>query len=440
MSIIDVLLSSADFAILIPAALMCILPVKHHCRVNVKLMLPVLMIALLVISLFCGTVRVNLGLNTNTLLFPLMIVAMIFYFMFFRQSKIKMLYIFVSVTAVLSFSGLSSYIVEAVINKNGQTSDVQTYGLLTQWTITLFFFVCFILILPKIRWLIDDYHINSIWKFIWIVPTVISLTNVCMIPNNYSNVSIGKLFEVSILAESVLILLYVLYQVMLYLIAKAITDKTLAEQQSNLMSIQAKEYDSLKKYIENTSRLRHDFLHMARTARQLAKNNDTETLIKLLESYGVSIENSHSQKIFCEHNALNAIVGHYYEEALRNNIKCEWKIAIANNIAISDTDLCSVVGNLLDNAIHGCVTVDESNRLINFKADIEKGGDIYIVMTNSFNGIVKKKNDKYISTKSNGNGIGLESIKATVNKHNGYVKFYNDRKNFYTDIMIKQDV
>ena len=114
-------------------------------------------------------------------------------------------------------------------------------------------------------------------------------------------------------------------------------------------------------------------------------------------------------------------------------------IDIPANIAVADVDICSLVGNLLDNAIQGCMTIGENERQISFKADADNG-DIFVVMTNSFDGYTKKKNVKYSSTKEKGFGIGLESIKTTVNRYNGYVNFYNDRKNFYTDIMLKQNL
>lgn len=439
MNITNILLASAEYAVIIPAALMCIFPVMHYNKVSNKLLLPIMTVVMLAASLFCGILKIKFSFDTNILMIPLMLLALVLYFILFTQNKIKMWYIFISVTAVFSFSGLSGYIIEAIVNKNGNTEDLQTYGLLIQWILIIIFLVACILIITKIKWLMDNYHINSIWKFVWLIPAFITTANIIMIPQDYSIVGIGRLFEIYIVSNTLLLLLYILFQVMLYIIAKAITDKTSAEQQSQILSIQATEYENLKKYIENTSQLRHDFLHTARTASQLAKNNDYETLIKLLDCYGISVENSQPQKIFCKHNALNAIVGYYYEEALKHNIKCNWKIDISNNISVSDIDLCSVTGNLLDNAIHGCLTVDEISRYINFNADIEKNGDIYIVVTNSFNGIVKKENDKYISNKANGNGIGLESINTTVKKHNGYVKFYNDKKNFYSDIMIKQD-
>lgn len=439
MNIIQILQSTAEYATLIPAAIMCILPVQHHCKVNKKVLLGWIVTGLAIASVVCGIIKIKFALDTNALILPLTAICMAIYFTFYKISKQKLWYVFVSVIAMFSFAGLSSYTVEAQINENGKVSDLQTYGLIAQWVIIIGFFIATIIFLPKIKWLIDDYHLENVWKYIWLVPTLITVANVLMIPQDYATVNVGRLFEIYIVVDASFLVFYVLFQFMLYTIAKAVTDKASAEQNAQMLGIQATEYSILKKYIEDTSRLRHDFRQVARTSVRLAKNNDTESLIKLLDKYNASVEDSHLQKIFCEHNALNAIVGYYYDEALQNNIKCSLSIDIPANIAVADVDICSLVGNLLDNAIQGCMTIGENERQISFKADADNG-DIFVVMTNSFDGYTKKKNGKYSSTKEKGFGIGLESIKTTVNRYNGYVNFYNDRKNFYTDIMLKQNL
>ena len=439
MNITEIFLASLKFAVIIPMYIMCVLPVKEFCKIQSKTFFPVSVGTLGILSIVSGTLKVFFSLKTVILLIPLVLLTMLSYFAFYRTDKLKMWYLFISSAAITSFSSLISYTVEAVVRGSGYSSDVQTYGLIAQWVTVAIFFTAYIAALHKIKWLIESILLNNIWKFVWIVPVLIITTNIIMVPFNYSNTGTERFAEIYATVIFILLILFVLFEVMLYIVAKAVSDKATAEQQANMMSIQAKEYGNLKKYIESTSRLRHDFLHMARAAGQLAKNNDTEALIKLLEEYGVSIENSHSRKIFCEHVALNAVIGHYYNEALKNSIKCDWKIAVPSKIALSDTELCSIAGNLLDNAIQGCQTVDEITRYISFNIDIEQNGDIFIVMTNSFDGVVNKTNEKYATTKTNGNGIGLESIKTTVDNHNGYVRFYNDKKNFYTDIMIKQD-
>jgi two-component system sensor histidine kinase AgrC len=337
-------------------------------------------VGLSIFSVICGIIKIRFSPDTNALLLPLTLICMVIYFVFYKISKQKLWYVFVSVMAVFSFAGLSSYIIEAHINENGKVSDLQTYGLIAQWIVIVGFMIITALMLPKIKWLIDDYHLENVWRFIWLIPMLITVANILMVPQDYSTVNVGRLFEIYIVVDTSFLIFYVLFQFMLYIIAKAVTNKANAEQNAQMLGIQATEYNILTKYIEDTSRLRHDFRQVARTSVRLAKSNDTHALINLLDKYNETVEDSHSQKIFCEHNALNAIVEYYYDEAIQNKIRCNWNIDIPENIKVADVDICSIVGNLLDNAIQGCLTIDEPGWQISFKADIENG-DIFIVMT-----------------------------------------------------------
>ena len=50
---------------------------------------------------------------------------------------------------------------------------------------------------------------------------------------------------------------------------------------------------------------------------------------------------------------------------------------------ILDVDLCSIFGNILENAIDGCCTVEEGKRYFNLTSEI-KGDCLYIVSTNNY--------------------------------------------------------
>lgn len=438
MNFFDILLATGEYLVAIPIFLLCSFTVKKDNRIKNKILYPVSICSLFAICMLCGITKVAFTLNSNPLLLPIMLAVFVLLFSFYKTSKIKLWYIFISVSAVFSFAGLSSHFAEAIITDDGSKSDIKTYGLIVKWILIAVFITAYVFALPKIKWLIENEHLSAVWKFVWIIPLFIISTNIIMTPQNYSYVSLGRIMQIYIIADTLLLVLYLLFQIMLYFTAKAITDKSNAEKQSRILAIQANQYESLKNHIEATSRLRHDFLHIARTAGELVKNSDNTALIKLFEDYGVSLDNSHSRKIFCKHSALNAIIGYYYDEAIKHDIDCKWLVSIPDDIFVSDIDLCSVVGNLLKNAIEACETVQKDKRNISFKADVEVDGDIYIVLTNTFDGIVKKDKDKYLSTKTNGHGIGLESIKTTVKKYNGFVNFYNDNEKFYTDIMLRQ--
>ncbi len=437
MNLVSFLQACGEYAAIIPAAIMCMLPVQHKSKLNRNSVAFAMIAVLSVLSIAFGVIRTCFSLNAHLLFLPLTAVMLVMYLSLYKLDFKKLWYIFLSVMALFSFAGAANYVVEAYIKRIGNADDLSSFGLIAQWSMIAAFLLISILTRTKVRWLTEDYHLDGIWKYLWIIPTLTIIANIMMIPYNYSKASVARLAEI-IISDLVLLVLFLLFQVMLYIISKTVTDKAEAQRHSQMLSIQATEYNTLKKYIESTSGLRHDFRQLSRTAVELARSGDTASLIKLLESHEATVEEAHTRKLFCRHNALNAIVNYYYDEAIKNKINCSWNLAISDHITVSDVDICSLVGNLIDNAIQGTITLNEAQRRISLSADTDENGDIYIVVTNSFNGYVNMENGKYKTTKAGGSGIGLESITATVKKHNGYVRFYHDKQNFYADVMIKQ--
>lgn len=113
-----------------------------------------------------------------------------------------------------------------------------------------------------------------------------------------------------------------------------------------------------------------------------------------------------------------------------------WKISLPENLQISDPELCSLLGNLLENVLHGCQTLSPDNRYHNFTICLEHDRFLYLVSSNNFNGIVKQKNHLYLSTHKNGSGIGLSSIATIAEKYHGIAQFSNIDKEFLINVVM----
>ena len=61
---------------------------------------------------------------------------------------------------------------------------------------------------------------------------------------------------------------------------------------------------------------------------------------------------------------------------------------------------------------------------------------LYIVATNSFNGLVRQRNGEYLSLRHSGSGIGLTSIRASAEKYHGTAEFSHDGREFHSDVML----
>ena len=95
-----------------------------------------------------------------------------------------------------------------------------------------------------------------------------------------------------------------------------------------------------------------------------------------------------------------------------------------------------MIGNILENAIAACRSLDEGKRWIQFTLITQHHSQLCVVATNSFDGRVRKKNNRYLSTSHSGRGIGLLSITSTAEKYGGTAEFSHEGGEFYTDIMI----
>lgn len=104
---------------------------------------------------------------------------------------------------------------------------------------------------------------------------------------------------------------------------------------------------------------------------------------------------------------------------------------------LSDIDIYSLFGNILDNAIEASMKLDEGGRAISLSVrDVE---DIYYIHSdNLFCGDIKYSGGKPVTSKSNASehGFGIASIRRIAQKYGGEIKISVDGDVFNIDIAI----
>ena len=101
---------------------------------------------------------------------------------------------------------------------------------------------------------------------------------------------------------------------------------------------------------------------------------------------------------------------------------------------MSDVDLCSMVGNILENAVTACRKAEEKR--IQLTILTEEAAQLYIVAVNTFNGVVKQSGGRYLSTNRKGSGVGLSSVTSTAEAYGGVARFSHKGTEFYSNIAI----
>ncbi|MBR3988808.1 MAG: sensor histidine kinase [Clostridia bacterium] len=439
MNINEILLSVIEIVAIVPIGLICLLIFDKDSIIPRPQSIFIYTGVFTLLACIGGYLRTIFELNINLVILSVFFPMVIYIILTVKVNKFKILYVFASCGAISSSIRLYSYFLETQTNSNHTFRDTQHWGLLLKWILIIIAVIFFALSVKKIRWLMYESSLDNLWKFLWLIPVAQDTANMMTIPHDYSLMQMGRVAQIYVTVVTALTLMEVVFQVMIYVIAKTITEKTKLDKQAQMLSIQASQYEGLQRHIEATSKLRHDFKHTVRTAASLAQEGKNDELIKLLSDYGVVTESTDKRSVFTKNSTLNALICYYYEQALSKNIFCNWKVSLPEKLGVEDIDLFGIIGNLLENAIHASENEHPENRYINLKADVEDNGDIYIVTTNGFSGKIQKDHDKYLSTKKDGSGIGIESIKSTVKRYNGIASFYNDPKTFYADIMLKQN-
>lgn len=130
----------------------------------------------------------------------------------------------------------------------------------------------------------------------------------------------------------------------------------------------------------------------------------------------------------------DAILNSKLNVAEKMNIRLNVKANVPEALPMSDVELCSVLGNMLDNAVEACGTLPEEERFMRVYIGKLKG-QLYLSVQNSA-GKVRKSKNTYLSTKEGEHGYGLFRIDRVAKKYGGYVNRQNEDGVFATEIMI----
>lgn len=95
-------------------------------------------------------------------------------------------------------------------------------------------------------------------------------------------------------------------------------------------------------------------------------------------------------------------------------------LIVAYDVVFDEGDICSLIGNLLDNAVKAVEEIRENDRKIKIKIKMS-GENMLVVTENPYIGQRRKQGDNYLTTKEerNGHGIGLKIVEEVVRKYHG---------------------
>lgn len=363
------------------------------------------------------------------------IVVMILYPVFFMGGKVSERILFGIVNCViLLFSELLSIVVLPQILG---ISEVSLQMLILHCTLFIFIYIILEMVIIHLntegkRYMPRKYWISMIisFSFIFVGLAVVSNFSIWIKDAERLHTYI-TIFSLGFLV--IWLLLYFIF----YFVCRYFSKTT----EANMLTIQN---DMIERYIlrrqesdERIKILSHDLKHSLTQWRVLAEETGDANALQSISEYEGQLLSS--LIINVENENANAIINQKYWEANQARVEFLTDGAFHKDLVMSKLDLCSLLGNLLDNAIEAAAQVEKEDlRCVNLSIR-RKGNLLILVVENSYaiepvleNGIfVTRKKDKDL------HAIGLRSINYVAEKYDGVVNNSYKNKWFKAAVMLR---
>lgn len=134
---------------------------------------------------------------------------------------------------------------------------------------------------------------------------------------------------------------------------------------------------------------------------------------------------------------IDSIINYKLQNAGNEQIRVEAEIAVPEDLGMNISDSITVLGNLLDNALHAVRQVEESRRYLKLKVVFDKER-LMIHCVNPYVTEVRYEEGEIISMKTNRkeHGFGLKNIEAVAEKYNGCMNLNHNDGVFAVDVLL----
>lgn len=425
-----------EFAMLYPGVFLCLTPLRDHLKNPIRTY-HLLTIAVTVFVLAASVVCSILECPSNYMLLPILIIA--FWLLRWRAApdvSIGQLAFLFSIAAVML---AVCTLLAVIINARAELSNPAPVFLVSTSIVclslaavlsTIFYFTA----VQWGIWLLREYRGEAFWESAWPLPALYAVFLMFCMPNDTAIILMNRMQIISVLAVAISLLGVFLLLYEMYKVAQEYTRSAQLNQENQLLAMESRRYMELQTYLDNTRRLRHDFRQHLHVIAGLTETGQLEELKSYLHQY--ESELSEHRPSLCANAAVDALAGYYDHAAGQQGVPMEWKLALPRQLPMPEADLCTILGNLLENALHASQKLPPEQRRVQVMAQMLSPAMLGLVVENRYNGVLKKQQGILHSTKHEGTGIGLVSAETVVHKYNGSLHLEIEEQIFRVNVLL----
>lgn len=172
-------------------------------------------------------------------------------------------------------------------------------------------------------------------------------------------------------------------------------------------------YHEIEQVYHEFAFVNHDIKNHLIVLGEYEEAGEHDKALAYLKQIQIPLSQKISRYIKTGNDTIDIILNFKLMEAEKKGISIDIDSEIITEWQIDDADLCSLLGNLLDNAINACLKMSTGDKWIKFTMQ-KKGNIILLQMSNSYLPSKDSSHKKIVL-----HGYGLQSVKNTVKKYAG---------------------
>ena len=272
-----------ELAMIIPAALLSVIPVIPFRKVKIKYLVFLFITVLGVSVVGSAAVAALYHIPSNIILLLFSPILFLAYNYCYDLSWQKKLFCFLNASMICGFCTMYSTFVTAPL-EIGSDNNVFTIisGLICLGITLIIGGAFFWTLYKKLSELLDNKSLDKLWSKLLFLPLVMTVIMIWMTPLNPQNTMVGRIRTVSMVVLLLIHLtLWFIFHIMWW-IAKRMSENAQLQQSHAILEMEEKQYHTLRSYMEETTTLRHDFRQHLLTIEELAKQGNTEKLLEYI--------------------------------------------------------------------------------------------------------------------------------------------------------------
>jgi len=264
------------------------------------------------------------------------------------------------------------------------------------------------------------YESNRILKFFIVVPLLYYIFEYIL--TVYTDILYRGGAVIIEYMDAAVVVVYFIFSV-IYL--KTLYEKKEVEIEQALLKVVSEqsqlEIEALKKSDRQARIYRHDLRHHMIFLNTCIKENNTKNALEYIEKVYEDLDKSQTIR-YSENDTVNLILSSYITKAKEKEINCDVSITTTDFSNLSAPDLCSLLSNTIENAIHASEKINDTNKRIIRIVMYTKNDKLCIDIRNSFNTEPKFYQGIPMANEKE-HGFGTRSIAHVVEKYGGVYQF-----------------